>query len=269
MEHRTLPPPPFALDGVSGPAGQFVVDGPDEWVHVIVREPSTVLPLANQLPCECLAMTEYALALGKQISAPISALLVEVDGMVDTKNDDAVEARERAADMKTLFVAHNLLSRLVSPALPKSIRYLIYEADRAGPWAFLGAVPMVRRFTVIAVLLIILFVVMATSHFVDAGSKRIFDLEGTEALVKMMFWLSSAGLGCVFANLRQANHFIRSHTYLPSSESTYWIRFAMGLIAGLFIAVMMPLSQSNVSDGVTRPLLAFLGDSRWRPFIES
>ena len=59
------------------------------------------------------------------------------------------------------------------------------------------------------------------------------------------------------------NDYISKGTYEPSYQASYWIRFLLGIIAGLLLAVL--ISEKSIqgdgmlSKGVIRPLLAILG----------
>lgn len=58
------------------------------------------------------------------------------------------------------------------------------------------------------------------------------------------YYLAAAGLGVSFAALYKANTFIANGTFDPTYHASYWIRFFLGLIAGLILAIMVPRHTS-------------------------
>lgn len=48
-------------------------------------------------------------------------------------------------------------------------------------------------------------------------------------------------------------------TYDPKYESSYWLRFILGLMAGLLLALLVPVSSGEGSTPLDRPVLALLG----------
>ena len=58
-------------------------------------------------------------------------------------------------------------------------------------------------------------------------------LSGHVLLYNLLFLIAAAGLGASFQALFQANRYVVAGTFDPKYESSYWIRFVLGLIAGL------------------------------------
>jgi hypothetical protein len=80
--------------------------------------------------------------------------------------------------------------------------------------------------------------------------------------VNLVFFLSAAGLGGAFSALYKANRYITDGTFDPNYHASYWIRFFLGLIAGLILAVVISdnaIQSDFLEAGVIRPLLAVLG----------
>jgi hypothetical protein len=86
---------------------------------------------------------------------------------------------------------------------------------------------------------------------------------GFEQLARLAFYMSAAGLGASFAGLYQANHYISKGTFDPTYQASYWIRFSLGIIAGLLLAILISeksiAEEGMLSKGIARPLLALLG----------
>src|SRR5262249_22496035 len=58
-------------------------------------------------------------------------------------------------------------------------------------------------------------------------------------LVIEVFLFSSASLGSCFANLQRINGVISDGTYDPRTQSTYWTRWAMGVISGVVLSQLI------------------------------
>jgi len=81
----------------------------------------------------------------------------------------------------------------------------------------------------------------------------------------ILFLLSTAGLGASFSALFTANRYIQEGTYDPIYETSYWTRFVLGLIAGLIMSQLVPISADAAKTGhpdmtiLSKPVLALLG----------
>jgi len=202
---------------------------------------------------ECIAMVKY-------LSAEGSAIPVEAKKIIDLNKGKAIEWESHE-----ILNLHKCLSLKVAPARPKTISLLYKEAQKNKWLAFLGPVGLVRRLMVTTLLSLVGFILISLSPHVNNASvsKGILADHGIELLLNLMFFLSAAALGACFSNLFQANKYIVNGTYDPKYESSYWIRFVLGLIAGLMMAVLIPASlEMQQSPGVgflTVPILAMLG----------
>ena len=80
-------------------------------------------------------------------------------------------------------------------------------------------------------------------------------------LINELYFLSAAGIGASFFILFKISHYIVNNKYNPKYESYYWIRFLLGLIAGLILASLIPeiplIPEEDLS--LARPALALLG----------
>lgn len=202
---------------------------------------------------ECIAMVKY-------LSAEGSAIPVEAKKIIDLNKGKAIEWESHE-----ILNLHKCLSLKVAPARPKTISLLYKEAQKNKWLAFLGPVGLVRRLMATTLLSLVGFILISLSPHVNNASvsKGILADHGIELLLNLMFFLSAAALGACFSNLFQANKYIVNGTYDPKYESSYWIRFVLGLIAGLMMAVLIPASlEMQQSPGVgflTVPILAMLG----------
>jgi uncharacterized integral membrane protein len=189
------------------------------------------------------AMLRYAFASG--ITVP--------ESVADTVH----RAGLAEVDVRQLTRAHNELVRLVAPATPRTI--LVVAEGRRSALSMLGPVRLVRQMLVVVILLLILFLVLASSHDVTSTSGDFFQESGVPVLINGLFFLVAGGLGAAFSALFTAQRYIKEGIYDPKYESTYWLRFILGLMAGLLLPALVPLGSEGETGAITRPLLALLG----------
>lgn len=213
-------------------------------------------PIRHRLVQENLAMIKYLASEGKSIPKLAEKILDSED---ENLNDDCLTGNE-------ILLLHKQLSNKIQPAKPKTI-LLLYMESKKGKWHnFLGPVSLVRSLMATTLFSLIVFIGVGLSPQVDAQhlSEGILKNSGISLLLNIIFILSAATLGGCFSGLFQINKFINNGTYDPKYESSYWIRLLLGLIAGLMLAVIIPVSANiEFGDGkstqLTIPLLAMLG----------
>lgn len=208
--------------------------------------------LEAQLVGACEAMLRYALASG----------LVVPEGIVE-RVERAARRRAQASDssepaeIRQLVRAHTELVRLVAPATPRTI--MVLSEGRRARLSMLGPVRLVRQMLVAVLILLAAFVLLSTTEYVNSTSGDILHSTGIELLVNELFFLAAGGLGAAFSALFTAYRYIAEGTYDPKFESTYWLRFILGLMAGLLLPALVPLGGGAETETLTRPLLALLG----------
>jgi hypothetical protein len=164
-----------------------------------------------------------------------------------------------AQQWRRLVHTHDQLVQVVTPATPRTL-LLLSEDAADGKLQMLGAVPLVRRMLGVSVVLLAVFLATALSPKVHSSSGDIFSESGIDLLINELFFLAAAGIGAAFAALFTANHYIAQGTYDPKFEASYWVRFVLGLIAGIVLASLIPLKAGADGGGsFTRPFLALLG----------
>lgn len=224
--------------------------------------PYANLDLRNQIYMECKSMAGFALAKGK--SVPVNAI-TNIESFEAPHSTEAGDIVLKAADISALIDAHDLLARLIEPATPQTILLLDREQETGRLLNFLGPVSLVRELMLATVVSLFIFIALMASPYISGESltEEVLSADGIEQLVRLVFYVGAAGLGASFAALYKANSYISKGTYDPCYQSSYWIRFLLGLIAGLLLAVL--ISEESVkadgmlSRGVVRPLLAILG----------
>ena len=243
------------------------------------RSPSPVGGISAvrlQLTDECDAMARHAL--GSGMTVPGWVLDVVERGRVSADRGDSEGARSaQSADpyesgewdvgsltsgpparLDELGRAHTALARVVQPATPRGI-LLLSRGRQHGRLRWLGPVRLIRQMLLVVIVMLAAFVVLALSPDINHSSGDIFNDSGTRLLVNELFYLTAGGLGAAFYALFTAYQYIAAGTYDTTYESSYWIRFILGLIAGVVLPSLIRVSSSNSSAAVTRPLLALLG----------
>ena len=222
--------------------------------------------LRYQLYREARAMAEYALANGKTIPESVVRTIDEFTIQDNAGLSNQINVRGDL-DIGGLLAAHNALTRIVEPAKPNTILLLDIEQGVTSFMKFLGPVSLIRQMMIAAIFSLVLFIGLSLTEEVSHDSGNIMSQDGIELLLNLMFYLAAAGLGASFAALYKANTFIANGTFDPTYHASYWIRFFLGLIAGLILAVMVSeayfskhLSEAAfLEKGIVRPLLAMLG----------
>lgn len=263
------------------------------------------LDLYGTMLRESMAMARYALAGGKAIPPQVAATVeaaaraaptepAESDpgAGVDVVAGDGPEAPPLPARAATapnvpavtapniceLASAHGNLSQIVAPATPKAIVVLEKHKSDTGPLRFLGPIPLIRHLMMAALASLILFIALGLNKAVT-GDVLIASSSDLPLLLNLLFLLAAAGLGASFAALFQANRFVVEGNYNPDYDPSYWIRFLLGLIAGIILAQVIPIGEVEIAAGqaagtsggqsigqvgtgaelLAKPLLALLG----------
>ena len=208
---------------------------------------------------ECQAMASYALASGLRVPPSLLESLHAL-GPADVASPEAAGRQDRpvtAEQLRRVVHIHEQLAQIVAPATPRTLLLLRTEAENASRWSFFGPVRLIRQMVMLGIVSLLAFIFTALSPAVNTTSGDIFRSSGLSLLVNELFLLAAAGVGAAFAALFVANRYISNGTYDPKYESSYWVRFILGLIAGMVLAVLVPVDAGGQS--FTRPLLALLG----------
>jgi hypothetical protein len=237
--------------------------------------------LRDRLLHECEVMATHALSSGVKVPDPVVrslavAMAQALPGGAKVTSaagsDSRTELRQTGNDtlqqywpgdgLRELAFAHNRLVELVAPATPRTIQYLYGHLQRPGVWGFLGKVPFVRRSMFAAILFLLSFVLIRVSPHVNVFPEGGSTLESARwpLLLQELYYLAAAGLGASFAVLFEVNRYTLKAAFDPIDEPVYWTRFALGLIAGVLMAELVPADASEpVYHGVAKPTLALLG----------
>jgi hypothetical protein len=223
--------------------------------------------LRNQIYMECASMAKYALAKGKAVPADAIKNIEAFENYSSAENnseDNLLQIR-RDIDITALIDTHYLLARLIEPATPRTVLLLDREQRNKTMLNFLGTISLVRQLMLIAIISLIIFIALLSSPYINGAKleQDVLSATGIEQFARLIFYIGAAGLGASFAALYKVNDYISKGTYEPAYQASYWIRFLLGIIAGLLLAVLISeqsiQSDGMLSKGVIRPLLAILG----------
>lgn len=228
------------------------------------------ISLREQLVMECTAMAKHAFASGMQVPGKVIRVLDRFTAETPAEGKEPggappgepvfEEGQMDTMDSCPLISAHERLTKIVEPAKPRTILLMDKESEQPGLFKFLGVVPFIRRMMLAAIVCLILFIAISLSPEINnkPESWDLFQSSGWALLLKELFLLSAAGLGASFTALFRANRYIVEGTFDPKYESSYWIRFSLGFIAGMILATLIPIEESMSAD-FGKPLLAMLG----------
>lgn len=189
----------------------------------------------------------YALASGSRLPVWVVDAVRRFSLVADAPTD---------ADFDALLRARAELVRIVAPATPRTI--LLVSEGRQSRLSMLGPVRLVRQMLLAVLVLLAAFVLLAMSPEVNESSGDVLNASGVEVLLNELFFLAAGGLGAAFSALFTAYRYISDGTYDPKYESSYWVRFILGLMAGLLLPALIPLGADG-GESFSRPLLALLG----------
>lgn len=217
--------------------------------------------LRETLFLECTAMTKYAL--GKGLNIP-NSIVEDIEKCKNQTDGSGEKSNDNLECIDLLNSAHSQLSKIVSPARPNTLA-LFDKEGRDSFFKFLGPVRLIRRMVFIAILSLVSLIILGLSPYVNGDPSRfsITSNEGISLLYNQLFLISASAIGASFAALFKVNTYIKNATFELMYESSYWIRFVLGLLAGTMLATLVPIENikdtSGLTNGFGQPLLALIG----------
>lgn len=192
-----------------------------------------------RLEKECQAMALHAFSKGMEVPAGVMRSLSE---------QTQVDKHERK--LESLAKIHSKLAQVVAPSKPETITLMAQERDRKPLFLFLGSVPLIRRMMMVAILSLVALIGLSLSPYIDNSNMEasMFDMEGLQLLYVQSILMSSAAIGASFAALFKANSYVTAAIYDPKYESSYWVRFVVGLISGIILTQLIPININAVAD---------------------
>lgn len=202
--------------------------------NVSPKQTKCLTDLRKKIIDECEAMVAYALSSGTEIPRE---LVEQFKSCVKEFSDECCA---------NLVDVHNKLAALVSPARPDTLSLMRAKKGRSYWSSVISQISIVRWMIIIAAISLAVFIVTSSSSTISGGAIKnvIF-----EPLMKYLYWVASAALGASFIALFQLNDFINRSTYDPKYESSYWIRFSLGILSGVILAEVFSPYMSSENAG--------------------
>lgn len=147
-----------------------------------------------------------------------------------------------------LMAAHSALSRIIAPATPLSLA-ATEPTERLG---YLGNPPLIMWMILIAIASAVGFLFTSV----------VYGTANTGAAGQKWNWCFAAALGAVFYVLFTALNYVKDRTFDPRYNSIYVIRFVLGVLAGLILAIILgtPLFSKNTTISSLGPaVIALIG----------
>lgn len=200
--------------------------------------PSMVL--WQKLVLECQEMASFALSKGLPVPPKLTCALVHESEQTDQPLSQRVSK---------LTAIHNRLSELVSPAKPETIVLMAAEIRKDSVFLFLGKVPLIRRMMLVSIISLVILISLSLSEHINNTSmvKSMFDMKGPELLFVQFILMAAAAIGASFSALFKANSYVTAGSYDPKYESSYWVKFVVGLIAGIILTQLIPINLDSVA----------------------
>jgi hypothetical protein len=219
--------------------------------------------LREQILGECEAMIRHAIGNGLPVPGNLAQDLHRELGTVlhAPADDEPNQPTGPEPDITSLMAMHSRLSRIISPANPRTLLLLAKERQTSGYLYFLGPLPLIRQLMLAGVISLIALIWLSLCPEVT-GKNNTSDMlvsSGMPLLMNELFFLAAAGLGASFATLFKAHKYIIDGTYDPKYDTLYWSRFILGMIAGLILVEFVPIDTTNHSMPISRPILSILG----------
>jgi hypothetical protein len=191
--------------------------------------------IASDMVNEVRAMAMHALRTGITVPAWVLESVARADILKAPQGRAAMEGA--TTDLNR---AHGELARLVNPFTPDLIVMLELEADVSKFTRALGRVSIERIFMGVAVASVAAFVLISLSPYIkDPKYSDFFTSSGFPLLLNEFFFISAASIGASFANLFQIDRELTTGKFVPKNQSTYWVQFILGIVAGLLLSTIL------------------------------
>lgn len=168
---------------------------------------------------------------------------------VPSKLVEQLQQEQTQTDIASLTKAHNQLAELVAPAMPETILMMAQEQEKQTWFLFLGRVPLIRKMMLVAIISLITLISLSLSSYINNDNMvaSMFDMEGARLLYVQAILLASAAIGASFSALFKANIYVTAGCFDAKYESSYWVRFVVGLISGIILTQLIPINLDAVA----------------------
>ena len=170
-------------------------------------------------------MISFAIKEGKVLKNPNLEL---IDGSPESYSGSTEE----------LLGIYNYLIKVVKPATPRMIMHLEATEKRSTLVRILGPIPIVRQFTVLAMVSLFAFILTSLSAEINTHTIQLSILQGSgmAQVKRLIFLISCASVGASFYGLFKMNYLLNKQNFDLSLTHTYWSRYILGIVAGLLLS---------------------------------
>lgn len=201
--------------------------------------------IALEMLNEARAMAVHTLHGGIAVPARILELVAQAGDLSERRDQTAVEGA-----MPDISRAHGELARLVEPFTPDLIVMLEIESKVSPLVRAMGRIRIERSFVVTALASISVFIALSLSHYLkDPTYGDFFTSSGFPLLINEFFFISSAAVGASFSNLFQIDRELMAGTFIPKNQSSYWVQFILGIVAGLLLSTILNVQSVTPTTG--------------------
>ena len=191
--------------------------------------------IALEMLNEARAMAMHTLRGGIAVPARILEIVAQAGALSERRDQTAVEGA-----MPDISRAHGELARLIEPFTPDLIVMLEIESKVSPLVRAMGRIRIERCFVLTALASISVFIALSLSHYLkDPMYGDFFTSSGFPLLINEFFFISSAAVGASFSNLFQIDRELMAGTFIPKNQSSYWVQFILGIVAGLLLSTIL------------------------------
>jgi hypothetical protein len=214
--------------------------------------PSIRDSLRQEMHTHLRAMMSHALGTGIPVPSWVAETLARLEA------EEASEAHE--VTLSEIGRAHAELSRAIEPATPELMCLLYKGTDQIRLKESFGQVRIVRSFMVIAAASVALFVLVNLSEYAnDPAYASFFTSSGYPLFVNEVVYIVAASMGAAFSNLFQVSRSITRGTFSPSRESSYWVQYILGIVAGFLMGTILNITTIAPKGNAAHASLNFSG----------
>ena len=205
-------------------------------------------------------MTRYAIRSGKVLDEQKMAPLAE-----------ALKLPPTEWDWTDLLPSYNYLIQIIKPARPNTLIIFDDLQKSKSPLRLLGPLPIVQNFMLLAILSIIGMIGFSLFNEVNGEKMQLSMLEdsGLDQLLRILFLVSSAGVGASFSVLFKMNKYISNGTFNIRYNTSYTTQYVLGIVSGLLLSeVFVSLIEKDITEQqsalsgiqvLLKPIMAILG----------
>ncbi len=215
---------------------------------------STSNPLLSQILDDCTLMVKHGIDTGKALDHEI---IQKVELYKNWQGDPAVE-KDIYLDLINVY---NKLLKAVSPGTPESLRFFDKEENKKTFFGFISKIGFIRQLVMASIICLVALMLLSMSEHVSFNlNSQALEGNGLPILANLLFLAAAAGLGASIKELFEAHKYTTTRTFHPKYKSTYWTRFTLGIVAGMSLAALLPISDySDFFAKLSRSTVALIG----------